>query len=53
MTTFNLADLFEPPSTPTVTGEYLVAAGHRRTYADMEERATPGPLSGRPGCRAR
>ncbi len=39
MTTFNLADLFEAAVDAYGDREYLVAAGHRRTYAEMEERA--------------
>ncbi len=39
MTTFNLADLFEASVDAYGDREYLVAAGERRTYAQMEERA--------------
>ena len=39
MTTFNLADLFEAAVDAFGDREYLVAAGKRRTYAEMEERA--------------
>src|SRR3974390_313670 len=39
MTTFNLADLFEAAVDAFGDREYLVAAGERRTYAQMEERA--------------
>jgi acyl-CoA synthetase (AMP-forming)/AMP-acid ligase II len=39
MTTFNLADLFEATVDAYGDREYLVAAGQRRTYAQMEERA--------------
>ena len=39
MTTFNLADLFEAAVDAYGDREYLVAAGERRTYAEMEERA--------------
>ncbi len=39
MTTFNLADLFEAAVDAYPEREYLVAAGERRTYAQMEERA--------------
>ncbi len=37
--TFNLADLFEAAVDAFGDREYLVAAGERRTYAEMEERA--------------
>jgi len=37
--TFNLADLFEAAVDAFGDREYLVAAGQRRTYAEMEERA--------------
>ncbi len=37
--TFNLADLFEASVDAFGDREYLVAAGKRRTYAQMEERA--------------
>ena len=37
--TFNLADLFEAAVDAFGDREYLVAAGDRRTYAEMEERA--------------
>jgi acyl-CoA synthetase (AMP-forming)/AMP-acid ligase II len=37
--TFNLADLFEAAVDAFGDREYLVAAGERRTYAQMEERA--------------
>ncbi len=37
--TFNLADLFEASVDAYGGREYLVAAGERRTYAEMEERA--------------
>jgi acyl-CoA synthetase (AMP-forming)/AMP-acid ligase II len=37
--TFNLADLFEASVDAYGDREYLVAAGERRTYAEMEERA--------------
>ncbi len=37
--TFNLADLFEAAVDAYGDREYLVAAGERRTYAEMEERA--------------
>ncbi|HEV3367538.1 MAG TPA: acyl-CoA synthetase [Acidimicrobiales bacterium] len=37
--TFNLADLFEAAVDAYGDREYLVAAGERRTYAQMEERA--------------
>ncbi len=37
--TFNLADLFEAAVDAFPDREYLVAAGERRTYAQMEERA--------------
>lgn len=37
--TFNLADLFEASVDAYPEREYLVAAGQRRTYAEMEERA--------------
>ena len=37
--TFNLADLFEAAVDAFGDREYLVAAGDRRTYAQMEERA--------------
>jgi acyl-CoA synthetase (AMP-forming)/AMP-acid ligase II len=36
---FNLADLFEAAVDAYPDREYLVAEGHRRTYADMEARA--------------
>src|SRR5215469_18698652 len=36
---FNLADLFEVAVDAYGTREYLVAAGERRTYAEMEARA--------------
>ena len=39
MTTFNLADMFEAAVDAFGDREYLVAAGERRTYAQMEERA--------------
>ncbi len=39
MTTFNLADMFEASVDAYGDREYLVAAGERRTYAQMEERA--------------
>ncbi len=39
MTTFNLADLFEASVDAYGDREYLVAAGERRTYAQMEDRA--------------
>ncbi|MGA2836845.1 MAG: acyl-CoA synthetase [Acidimicrobiales bacterium] len=39
MTTFNLADLFEASVDAYGDREYLIAAGERRTYAQMEERA--------------
>ncbi len=39
MTTFNLADLFEAAVDAYGDREYLLAAGERRTYAQMEERA--------------
>ncbi len=39
MTTFNLADLFEASVDAYGDREYLLAAGERRTYAQMEERA--------------
>ena len=39
MTTFNLADMFEAAADAYGDREYLVAAGERRTYAEMEERA--------------
>ncbi len=39
MSTFNLADLFEASVDAYGDREYLVAAGQRRTYAEMEERA--------------
>jgi acyl-CoA synthetase (AMP-forming)/AMP-acid ligase II len=39
MTTFNLADLFEASVDAYGDREYVVAAGERRTYAQMEERA--------------
>src|ERR1700733_11731769 len=37
--TFNLADLFEAAVDAYGDREYLVAAGKRRTYAEMEDRA--------------
>jgi acyl-CoA synthetase (AMP-forming)/AMP-acid ligase II len=37
--TFNLADLFEAAVDAFGDREYLVAAGQRRTFAEMEERA--------------
>ena len=37
--TFNLADLFEAAVDAYGDREYLVAAGERRTYSEMEERA--------------
>src|ERR1700682_4062246 len=37
--TFNLADLFENAVDAFGEREYLVAAGKRRTYAEMEARA--------------
>src|SRR3984957_9509969 len=37
--TFNLADMFEAAVDAFGDREYLVAAGQRRTYAEMEERA--------------
>ncbi len=37
--TFNLADLFEASVDAYGDREYLVAAGKRRTYAEMEDRA--------------
>ncbi|MGH9080701.1 MAG: AMP-binding protein, partial [Acidimicrobiales bacterium] len=37
--TFNLADLFEAAVDAFGDREYLVAAGKRRTFAEMEERA--------------
>ena len=39
MSTFNLADMFEAAVDAFGDREYLVAAGERRTYAQMEERA--------------
>jgi len=39
MTTFNLADMFEAAVDAYGDREYLVAAGERRTYAQMEARA--------------
>jgi acyl-CoA synthetase (AMP-forming)/AMP-acid ligase II len=39
MTTFNLADMFEAAVDAYGDREYLVAAGERRTYAEMEARA--------------
>jgi acyl-CoA synthetase (AMP-forming)/AMP-acid ligase II len=39
MSTFNLADMFEASVDAYGDREYLVAAGKRRTYAQMEERA--------------
>ena len=39
MTTFNLADMFEAAVDAYGDREYLVAAGERRTYAEMEDRA--------------
>ena len=39
MSTFNLADLFEASVDAYPDREYLVAAGQRRTYAEMEARA--------------
>jgi acyl-CoA synthetase (AMP-forming)/AMP-acid ligase II len=39
MTTFNLADLFEASVDAFPDREYLVAAGQRRTYAEMDARA--------------
>ncbi len=39
MTTFNLADLFEAAVDAFGDREYLVAAGQRRTFAQMEEQA--------------
>ncbi len=39
MTTFNLADMFEAAVDAYGDREYVVAAGKRRTYAQMEERA--------------
>src|SRR5215210_8320479 len=36
---FNLADLFENAVDHFGEREYVVANGHRRTYAEMEERA--------------
>ena len=39
MSTFNLADMFEAAVDAYPDREYLVAAGKRRTYAQMEERA--------------
>ena len=39
MSTFNLADMFEASVDAFGDREYLVAAGARRTYAQMEERA--------------
>jgi len=39
VTTFNLADMFEAAVDAYGDREYLVAAGERRTYAEMEERA--------------
>ena len=39
MSTFNLADMFEAAVDAYGDREYLVAAGKRRTYAQMEERA--------------
>jgi len=39
MSTFNLADMFEASVDAFGDREYLVAAGERRTYAQMEERA--------------
>ena len=39
MTTFNLADLFEAAVDAYGDREYLLAAGERRTYAEMEARA--------------
>jgi acyl-CoA synthetase (AMP-forming)/AMP-acid ligase II len=39
MSTFNLADMFEASVDAFGDREYLVAAGVRRTYAQMEERA--------------
>jgi acyl-CoA synthetase (AMP-forming)/AMP-acid ligase II len=39
MTTFNLADLFEAAVDAYGDREYIVAAGERRTYAEMEARA--------------
>jgi acyl-CoA synthetase (AMP-forming)/AMP-acid ligase II len=37
--TFNLADLFEAAADAFGDREYLVAAGERRTFAEMEDRA--------------
>jgi len=39
MSTFNLADMFEASVDAYGDREYLVAAGQRRTYAEMEARA--------------
>ena len=39
MSTFNLADMFEAAVDAFGDREYIVAAGERRTYAQMEERA--------------
>ena len=39
MSTFNLADMFEAAVDAFGDREYLVAAGQRRTYAEMEARA--------------
>jgi acyl-CoA synthetase (AMP-forming)/AMP-acid ligase II len=39
MSTFNLADMFEAAVDAFGDREYLVVAGERRTYAQMEERA--------------
>ena len=39
MTTFNLADMFEAAVDAFPDREYLVAAGKRRTYAEMDARA--------------
>jgi len=39
MSTFNLADMFEAAADAYPDREYLVAAGKRRSYAQMEERA--------------
>ncbi len=52
--TFNLADLFEAAVDAFGDREYLVAAGKRRTYAEMEARANRlAHYPGRPGDRAR